>query len=94
MKIVMFSQTTCGPCRQLKPFLQAAAQQLGYDVEIIELDNLENGDSYVLAYDIEYTPTVVIFDDEDVVIAKLETTDSRKRPPHALAIKAELEQYV
>ena len=90
----MFSQTNCGPCRRLEPFLKTAALQLGYTVEVIELDKVDNGVSFTQAYDIQYTPTVLIFEDDGVVIAKLETTDSTKQPPNALAIKAELEQWL
>lgn len=91
MKIVMFSQTTCGPCRQLKPHLKAAAKQLGYDIEI---RNIDDGNTNWSRYDLSYTPTVFVLSDDDSVVVKLETTDPKKHTPNALAIKSELEQYV
>jgi thioredoxin-like negative regulator of GroEL len=90
MKIVMFSQTTCGPCRQLLPHLKAATQQLGYDVEIWTVD-----DNWPLCqqYGVTYTPTVIVLHDNDT-FTRLETTDPKQQPPNAFAIKAELEQHV
>lgn len=92
MKIVMFSQTWCGPCRQLKPALEAAAKQLGYDVDIRNIDT--DKDTQWSRYNIEYTPTVFVLEDDGKVIARLETTDPHVQAPNPLAIKAELEQYV
>jgi thiol-disulfide isomerase/thioredoxin len=95
MKIVMFSQTTCGPCRQLKPHLEAAAKQLGYDVEVRNIDS--DKDTQWSRYNVKYTPTVFVIDEEnpvDTVVARLQTTDPYVQAPNALAIKAELEQHV
>lgn len=92
MKIVMFSQTWCGPCKQLKPHLEAAAKQLGYDVEVRNIDT--DGDTQWSRYDVQYTPTVFVLEDDDTVVARLETTDPKIQAPNAFAIKAELEQYV
>lgn len=95
MKIVMFSQTTCGPCRQLKPHLEAAAKQLGYDVEVRNIDT--DKDTQWSRYNVEYTPTVFVIDEDnpyETVITKLQTTDPKVQAPNALAIKAELEQHV
>ncbi len=91
MKIVMFSQTWCGPCRQLKPHLEAAAKQLGYDVEI---RNIDDGGTNWSRYDLSHTPTVFVLNNDDTVVARLQTTDPLVQSPNALAIKAELEQYV
>lgn len=92
MKIVMFSQTFCGPCRQLKPHLEAAAKQLGYEVEIRNIDTDKN--TQWSRYDIQHTPTVFVLEDNGKIVARLETTNPLVQPPNALAIKAELEQYV
>jgi thiol-disulfide isomerase/thioredoxin len=93
MKIVMFSQTTCGPCKQLKPHLEAAAKQLGYEVEVWNVD-----DNWPLCQEwrVTYTPTVMVIDRVvgDVLVARLQTTDPKVQKPNALAIKAELEQYL
>jgi thiol-disulfide isomerase/thioredoxin len=95
MKIVMFSQTWCGPCRQLKPHLEAAAKQLGYDVNVVELDKVDNADELIDEYNIGYTPTVIIEHDDALGgVSYLATTNPHIGPPNALAIKAELEQYV
>lgn len=95
MKIIMFSQTWCGPCRQLKPHLEAAAKQLGYDVEVIDLDKVDNADKLITEYGIDYTPTVIV-EHEDALggVSYLATTDPHIQTPNALAIKSELEQYV
>jgi thiol-disulfide isomerase/thioredoxin len=95
MKIVMFSQTWCGPCKQLKPHLEAAARQLGYDIEIRNIDVDE--DTEWSRYNVKYTPTVFVIDEDnpiDVVVAKLKTTDPKIQAPNAVQIKMELEQYV
>ena len=92
MKIVMFSQTWCGPCKQLKPHLEAAAKQLGYEVEVRNIDTDDNTDWS--RYGIEHTPTVFVLEDNGAVIARLETTDPLTHKPNAIAIKQELEQYV
>lgn len=95
MRIVMFSQTFCGPCRRLKPHLEAAAKQLGYDVEIRNIDT--DKDTQWSRYNVSYTPTVFIIDEDnpyETVIARLESTDPKVQIPDALAIKLELEQYV
>lgn len=93
MKIVMFSQTFCAPCRQLKPHLDAAAKQLGYEVEVWNI--AEDGSNWNLCqeYGVTYTPTVLIVHD-DGGFERLATTDPKIQPPNALAIKSELEQYL
>lgn len=91
----MFSQTTCGPCRQLEPHLAAAAAQLGYSVEVVKLDKVDNASDLINQYGIKHTPTVVVdHDDELGGFTYLATTDPHVQAPNALAIKAELEQYV
>jgi thiol-disulfide isomerase/thioredoxin len=92
MKIIMFSQTWCAPCKQLKPHLEAAAEQLGYDVEVIQLDKVDNAGKLITDYSIDYTPTVFFIGDG--FEERLNTTDPHIQKPNALAIKSELEQYV
>lgn len=89
MKIVMLSQEYCAPCRQLEPHLKAAAAQLGYEVE--KIDIAQEWDTYS-QLGVEYTPTVFVVEDD--VYTRLQTTDPRVQKPNALAIKVELEQYV
>lgn len=91
MKIIMFTQSGCAACRYLRPHLEAAAKQLDYD---IETRNIDDGNTNWSRYDLSYTPTVFVLNDDDSVIAKLETTDPKRQAPSALAIKAELEQFI
>jgi thiol-disulfide isomerase/thioredoxin len=95
MKVVMFSQTFCGPCRQLKPHLEAATKQLGIELQIRNIDT--DTDTQWSRYNVEYTPTVFVIDEYnpyETVVARLQTTDPKAHTPNALAIKSELEQYV
>lgn len=87
----MFSQTFCAPCRLLKPHLIAAAKQLGYEVEVRNIDT--DKDTQWSRYKVAYTPTVFVLDD-NAVVAKLQTTDPHLGVPNAPAIKAELEQFL
>lgn len=93
MKIIMFSQTWCGPCRQLKPHLEAAAKQLGYEIQTIELDKVDNANELVKEYTISHTPTVFLTDDDGFEV-RLVTTDPTIQRPSALDIKTELELYI
>jgi thiol-disulfide isomerase/thioredoxin len=93
-KLVMFSQTFCGPCRQLKPHLEAAAEQLGYELEIRNIDT--DKDTQWSRYNVQYTPTVFLIDEEnpyETVIAQLKSTDPKIQPPNVFKIKEELESY-
>lgn len=36
-KVVVFTSATCGPCKRLKPELQAQALDRGFNLEIVEL---------------------------------------------------------
>lgn len=36
-KVVVFTSPTCGPCKRLKPELQAQALERGFVLEIVEL---------------------------------------------------------
>jgi thiol-disulfide isomerase/thioredoxin len=91
MKIVMFSQQGCAPCRHLEPHLAAAATQLGYSVEVVDI--AAEGSNWS-RYKLKHTPTVFVLEDDGAVIAELQTTNPKVQAPNALAIKAELEQHV
>lgn len=53
--VKLFSAAWCQPCKALKPILQAQAQSLGYDLQVIDVEN----ESYK-PYEIEGLPTVVV----------------------------------
>jgi thiol-disulfide isomerase/thioredoxin len=96
MKVVMFSQTTCGPCRQLKPHLLAAANRQQLELEVWEVDK-----NWPLCqeYNVTYTPTCFVMDEDNKVVKRLVSTDPRRPLAEgeqlffALDIEAELKPY-
>ena len=86
MNLVMFSQTTCGPCRQLRPHLEAAAKIAGL---VLEIWNVDDNWPLCQKYGVVRTPTVFVMDDDLIVVAKLESTEPGVTP-NALNIADEL----
>ena len=81
-KVVMFTQTTCGPCKQLKPHLKAATDQLNMQLEEV---NVQDDWDLAVKNGVKSTPTVVVVEDDK----QLTTVGART----TLALIKELEPY-
>lgn len=67
MKILKFSASWCGPCKQLA-FMLASLGDLGVPVQEVDVD--ENAE-LTAQYEIRGVPTMVLLDDEDKELGRL-----------------------
>lgn len=56
---VYFYSPTCGACREASPLIHEASKKVGHDVKLMNLLEFENGWD---DYKIEYTPTIVRYE--------------------------------
>jgi thioredoxin 1 len=59
--IVDFFADYCGPCRLLKPVLNALAESLGDKVKVVTVDVVAN-EGLAQAHQIEAIPTIIVFE--------------------------------
>lgn len=98
MKLLLFSQTFCAPCRQLKPVLTVAAHFAGVEIEEIMLDDPSRTEkeNWALAqkYGVTYTPTVFAVGPHGW--QRLESTDPKRElePDEGLFVAETIQQEI
>ena len=61
MKLLVFSSTTCGPCRMMAPIIEAVTKELG--VEYTKIMNHERPHDFV-QFEVKAVPTLIVVDDD------------------------------
>lgn len=65
IRLVMFTQSFCIPCKQLKPQVTTAIEHLSeYRISLEEWD-VENNWNLAKQYNVKSTPTLIIVDDNN-----------------------------
>lgn len=60
-EIVIYTSPTCGPCKQLKPALEAQAASRGFPLRIVEA-SFETQEEFITA-GVRVVPTVIVLAD-------------------------------
>ena len=74
-KIIMFTQPTCVPCKQLKPHLYAVSSKFSLEVEEIDISVYTE---YIYDFQIRSTPTVIVFDENGQELTRLKERTTLK----------------
>lgn len=62
MKLLLFTQPLCSPCRQIKPHAEAVSVHYGLELE--QIDITENPE-YIDSHEVTSTPTFYLVHDDD-----------------------------
>lgn len=67
MNVMYFSADWCAPCKVLKPIVQQVSQELGINVNYI---NVDYDASYSQQYSITSIPTIIVLDNSGTIVYK------------------------
>lgn len=84
MNIIVFTQSTCAPCKRLMPHITGAATH--YDIPLKEFDVAEYYEA-AMFYEVMATPAAFLVDDDGGVLTRL-------RASTTLALIQELAQHL
>jgi thioredoxin-like negative regulator of GroEL len=64
--VVLFTSPTCGPCKQMKPILQALSERLGFHLSVLSLD-CDGVMQQAYSHGVRVAPTFLVLDAGQVV---------------------------
>lgn len=64
-EVIVFSSTTCAPCKQIKPELEFQAQHRGFPVRFVEMAIANQAE--FAKYEVRSVPTVICHDGDQEI---------------------------
>jgi thiol-disulfide isomerase/thioredoxin len=82
-RILFFTQTSCAPCRVIKPIVEQMCRDTGTELQFIDITT-PSGKESALNTRVVFTPTLIVLDSDFKELARLGTKDEVEQKLPAL----------